>query len=699
MSVSGQTTGFTHCSICEQVCGLEVHACDGRVVEIRPDKQNPYSWRDYCIKGARAGDLRDHPLRVRTPLRRVGERYVAASYDEAIDDIAARLRAIIAEHGPDAVGSYAGNPSGFSFASHSFTIALLDAIGSRSQFSVGSIDQNALLVAMDKMFGSATVTLQPDIDACDFFLLIGANPAVSKMNWMGHTPEGWRRVLARVKQGASLVVVDPRRSETARKATRHLPIRPGTDWAFLLALIVVIFAEGRERIEPAGLIANVDALREIALDQDLDALAARCALSSDDLRALAREFSAASSGFALVRTGSAQTEHGTLAEWLTMALNLLTGRVEAPGGRFMPGWPCRLPAAERAAPPKAPPRPSRVRGLMPVSGGYSLAELPDEIDTPGPGQVRALLLNGANPVASGPDGRALDRSLASLELLVAIDLLQRESHRHAHWIIPAAHFLEREELHVYLHSLGDMPFIQSSRAVVPLPETMIPDWEFLMRLGDALGTPAYGGMIRSPDELSNLMLAPAGLTVQQIRAHPHGLMLGERTMGHLWADLAEAGRKADICPPEFAAALRVALAANPGQEDREFPLRLISRRRNSTMNSWLGDLSEETEGSDVVALGHDDATKLGLQPGERVAVCSPAGRIDLELRLSDELAPGVAMVEHGWGTRVFDPEQGQVVWEQGRIRNLLVDNRTLDPFSGTPRLNGMPVRIERVTQR
>jgi len=694
--MSGRAGGVTHCSICEQVCGLDVTlAPDGSIADIRPDKANPGSWRDYCIKGARAGRLRDHPLRIRAPVKRVGDRYVATSYDDAIADIAGRLRAIIDEHGPDAFGCYAGNPAGFSFGSYSFTTALIQALGSRSKFSVGSIDQNALLVAMERMFGSEMVTLQPDIDACDFFLLIGANPAVSKMNWMGHTPEGWRRVLARVKQGAELVVVDPRRTETAAKATRYLPVRPGTDWALLLALLGVIFAENLDLIEPAALMNHVAELRDLALSQDVASLAERCGTPVEEVRRLARDFAAAPRAFALVRTGSAQTAGGTLAEWLTMALNLVTGRIEAPGGRFMPGWPFRAPALARRAPPGPPPRPSRVRGLMPVAGGYSLAELPGEIETSGRGQVRALLLNGANPVASGPDGTALDRALGKLELLVVVDPLQRESHRHADWLIPAAHFLEREEVHVYLHSLNDRPFIQSSRAVAPLPEGMIPDWEFLLRLGDALDAPLYGGAIRSPDDLSNSMLQGAGLTVEQVREHPHGLLPAERSIGHLWADLAETGHKADLCPPEFADELR-RLLATP-LRDAEYPFLIVSRRRNSTMNSWLGDLSEEDEGSGVVELGRDDAAGLGFAEGQQVRVQSEAGSLELTLRLSDELAPGVALIEHGWGTRVFNPASGSAAHAKGSIRNRLIDNRVLDPFSGTPRLNATPVRIEPLT--
>ena len=537
--------------------------------------------------------------------------------------------------------------------SGSFTAGLIEAIGSHSRFTVASI---------------------------------------SKMGWMGHTPNGWKRMLDRSKAGAELVVVDPRRAETARKATRRVAMLIGTDWAFLLALLSVIFREGLEWIVHADQIAHVDELRALTMEQDIAALSERCGIPADDLIRLARDFAAAPRAHAVVHTGSSMTASGTVYELLTIALNLVTGRIEAPGGRFMPGWPAHMPAVAREGPAGRPPRPSRVRGLMPAVGAYSMAELPGEIETPGEGQIRALILNGANPVASGPDGTAMDRALGKLDPLVSIDLLQRESHRNADWLIPTAHFLEREEFHVYLHSTGDRPFVQSGRAVAPLPDGVIADWEFLLRLGDALEAPLFGGAVRTPDNFSDMKLKLSGLTTAEVRSHPHGLFLGEWTTGHLWADLADAGNKADICPAEYASELR-RLISEPAP-DPAYTFRIISRRRNSTMNAWLADMTDEKEGSGVAEIAHADAQQLGLKEGAQVRVSSVVGSLDLVVRLSDELASGVVLIEHGWGTRVFDPVSGEAAFSSGTIRNRLVDNSVLEPFSGTPRLNGMPVKVE-----
>ncbi|MFK7842511.1 MAG: molybdopterin-dependent oxidoreductase [Sphingorhabdus sp.] len=690
------SSGITHCSICEQVCGLIVTQSKGRVTSIKPDKNNPYSWRDYCIKGASAGDHRDHPLRITKPMKRVGDRYVETSYEEAIDQISAKLKRLIAQYGPDTLGLYSGNPGALSFSSYGFSDALLDALGSRSKFMIGSIDHNALMVTAREMHGSEAVILLPDVDACDYFLLIGANPAVSKMSWLGKVSDGWTRLRKRLQGGARLTVVDPRRTETAAHATDHLAPRPGTDWALLLAMIAVIVEEDLVRLDHDDLIDNADQLFALARQQNVASLAAYCDVPEAEVRQIACDFARAPTAMAITRTGTAQGLGGTLAEWLTTALNMITGRIDVSGGRFMPAWPYSFPLADRATPKAGPPRPSRVRGLMPVGGGYSLAELPGEIETPGEGQIRALLINGGNPVVSGPQGQALDRALGKLDLLIAVDLLQRESHRLADWLIPASHFLERDEVHPYLHSFNDEPYIQASRAVMPTPDAMIPDWLFLRRLTEAMGVEPFEGAIKTPDDLANLMMQPAGLTADDVRAHPHGLMLGERTMGHYWDYLRTSGIKADLCPSNLLMLLQQRLETM-AKDAHGNMFTIISRRQNSMMNSWLSDTTgahKRPEGLDTIGLCQADIDRLDLPIGERVKVQSKVAALSLVLELDETVRPGVAMIEHGWGSRIFSPLDGDVAWCEGSLRNILVDNSALDPLSGTPRLNGMPVSIE-----
>ncbi|HVW31858.1 MAG TPA: molybdopterin-dependent oxidoreductase, partial [Acidimicrobiia bacterium] len=458
---------FTGCRYCMALCGVEVTVdrAANRVLRVGPDKANPHTWADFCANARTAAELVEHPRRITTPMRRVGDRYVAATYEEAVSDIAARLRVIIDRHGPDAVGSYHGNPSAFSWGNSVLFAGFLDAIGTRNRYWVGSIDQNAAHVVARKLFGSDLVSLQLDIDDCDCFVLIGQNPAESAMNWYWSAPGGWRRVLARRDAGADLIVVDPRATETARAATLHVAIRPGQDWAFLLGVLKVVFAEGWDRPATAVPVTGADGLRALAAAADLADLSARCDVPVEVIADVARRFATARTALCATATGVGQTEAGTVAEWLGIVLNAVTDRLDRPGGRR---YERGLVDMGRLFALLAPPgeHRTRLRGTPMVAGYHSLAELADEITTPGPGRIRAMFINAGNPVVSGPQGAALDAAFAGLDLLVAVDLAQRESHRHADWLIPGVHWLERAESNPILVGFHDGPFAQYWPAAV-----------------------------------------------------------------------------------------------------------------------------------------------------------------------------------------------------------------------------------------
>ena len=403
-------------------------------------------------------------------MRRVGDTYVEATWDEAITDIAGRMNALIDADGPDAVGIYYGNPSGFSSSNIIFMNGWLDAVGTHSRYFVGSVDQNAMHVVAAAMYGSMLMAPVSDIDNCDYFLLVGTNPAVSAWNWLETVPGGWRRALDRQKRGAKIVVVDPVRTETAEKADVHLAVRPGQDWALLLAMVKVILDEGLEHKQDCAELAT--GVRRIAEARR------RCRprrpgrpmrYSSRPRSSRSHATSPAPAGrWSSPAPASRCISPGTVAEWLGHVLNVITGRMDRPGGRrFEPGY---VDALRLAGMVKAQPHKSRVSGREMVAGAHALSELPDEITTPGPGQIRAMVINCGNPVVSGPDGAKLDKALAQLDLLVAIDFVQRESHRHAHWLLPAVHWLERDDLLAFTSNMHDEPYLQyGAKAVEPPP--------------------------------------------------------------------------------------------------------------------------------------------------------------------------------------------------------------------------------------
>jgi formate dehydrogenase len=715
-------TVHTFCRYCMASCGLEVTVDQNRVTKISADKQNPHSWHDFCAKGRTANQLVEHPRRILSPMRRVGDDYVEATWDEAIRDIAARMNAIIDAGGADAIGAYYGNPSGHSSSNVMFMNAWMDAVGTNSRYAVGSVDQNALHVVAEAMYGSALMVPVSDVDNCDYFLLIGTNPAVSAWNWLETVPGGWRRALDRQHAGATIVVVDPLLTESAEKADIHLAVRPGQDWALLLAMVKVILDEGLEHVEDCrDLATGVSELRMLVADADVDDLASRCGIERAQIERIARDFAAAPSAMVVTRTGVSLHAAGTVAEWLGHVVNVITGRMDRPGGRrFEPGYFDALKLAELA---KTKPHISRLAGRDMVAGAHALAELPAEITTPGDGQIRAMLINCGNPVISGPNGAALDEALAQLELLVVIDLVQRESHRHAHWLLPAVHWLERDDLLAFTSNMHDEPFVQYGFKVVDAPPDAREEWQIFADLAIAMRKPLFGarglnGFIKatrrvaaatrrpalafSPHWLDRLVIRMSRkfngrrITWRELMNQPHGLVLGPREFGHFRNALRTSDKKVHAAPPEFVARARELLAAPTPVAPVGYPYQLGNRRNRHSMNSWLNELPglhRSGKGNNVL-INTADAAALSIGDGDRVRVFSPVGEVELAAVLSDRPRRGLVVVDHGWGSRIFDPRGGAEPQSFGVNRNLLVGDE-IDPLSQTSTLSSTYVGVER----
>ncbi len=650
-------------------------------------------------------------------MRRVGDRYVEATYGEAIADIAKRLNEIIARHGADAVGSYHGNPMGHSFSTTTWWTGLLDAIGTGNRFWVGSVDQNNSHVVAEELYGSSLLSLVPDIDESDCFLLVGMDPAVSKFNWMENNPRGWQRVLERQAAGAKVIVVDPRRSSSAQLADTHVPVLPGQDWAFLLALVKVIFDEHLERVSTAVPVSGLSALRALVDEVDLEDLAGRCGIEMAFIVDVARCYAKAPRAMCIAHTGVSHNEMGTIGEWLSQVLNLVTDRIDQPGGRrFERGLVDVSKVMSLFAPPSV--HKTRVRGLPAIVGYHSLAELPDEITTPGEGQVKALLMAFGNPIVSGPDSNALDRALGQLEFLVVVDIVQRESHRHADWLIPGTHWLERSELSPLLSSLQDQPYIHYGAQALDKPEGVMEEWEFFEALALAMGRNLFGksgmnrfikvmkklahwtkrpGLAMNPDWVSRGMIALGRrVRYKDVMNSPHGLIYGQKRYGDLAGMINHPDKKVQIAPALFLERTRDALR-DTAVVDEQYPLVLINKRIREAMNSWLNGSPGLTRLKDNPLEMHpDDAEHLGINDGDRVRVTSPVASIEMTVELSDRVRVGVVCCAHGFGGRQYDPAEGRPPVRIGANRNLLVDNKKIDPLSQIPAFNCTHVRVERI---
>ncbi|MEP4147623.1 MAG: molybdopterin-dependent oxidoreductase [Halioglobus sp.] len=706
-------TVYTTCRYCEAACGLAVQVRDNKVEKIVADKENPQTWRDICAKGLTAHELVEHPRRIKAPMKRVGNSFVETTYEEAISAIAGRFNELIADNGADSIGYYHGNPLGFT-SGVIFSLGWVDAVGTQNRYNVGSIDQNNNHVVSSALFDLPYVPFNPDIDRCDYLLMIGMNPAESKFSWLGSASDGWARAREKQTQGTTLVVVDPRRTRSAQQADTHLNIKPGTDWAFILGLLHTVF--GEDLADPDACAAlpaeQLESIRSIALAADLTHLSRRCGIAVEDIRQVARDYAQATGAMCLTQTGVSMHTTGTVGHWLGLVLDIVTGHLDKPGGRrFDTGY---INMTEFAATGHQPETISRVRGQPTVMGNRSLAELPDEIQTPGPGQIKAMVIQSGNPVVSGPNGRLLDNALAGLDMLVAVDLVQRESHRHADWLIPGVHWLEREELSFNLAGGMDQPFAQYSAQAVNPPESIRPEWAFFVDLSLAMKVPFMGKkgantMIRisrvlarlfrkpqwavSPGLLERLMLK-GGKTFswRQLQNSPHGLQYRDRAYGQLKAQMG--GKAIQIAPGKFCTQLQRLLDESE-QPGADYPFTLIGKRTLHMMNSWLMELpnmQKREQGNDC-EVHPQDAHSLGIQEGAEIEVTSAVGSICIKARISDRVVPGIICIQHGWGSRVFSPANKEEPLCYGVNVNDLVDNAEIDPFSGIPNLNSTRVKI------
>ena len=438
---------YRACNLCEASCGLEITVESNRVVEIRGDAADPFSQGYLCPKGVALQDLTHDPDRLRRPVRREGDRWVEMSWTEAFDLVAERLLATRARHGGDAIGFYLGNPITHGWAPIIYIPQLLKAIGTRNRYSAASVDQQPQHLLSHLLFGSPLLLPVPDVDRTDFLLVVGGNPLVSNGSIM--TAPNIKRRLERLRQrGGRLVVVDPRRTETADAADEHIFIRPGTDAFLLAAMAHVIVDEGLARPGRAeGYVDGLDAVADLVRQVTPEDAERRTGVPADTIRGLARGFAAARRAAVYGRLGVCQTEFGTTAYWLIHVLNVLTGRLDEVGGWMLAEPAFDLPRIGRLTTdlPGYDRWRSRVRGIPEVAAEFPSSTLADEILTPGEGQIRAMVLVAGNPVLTVPQGRRIDEALASLDFCVAVDYYINESTRHADVILPPTTALEREE--------------------------------------------------------------------------------------------------------------------------------------------------------------------------------------------------------------------------------------------------------------
>ncbi len=697
-------THHRSCTLCEAACGIAIELDGSRVVSIRGDDADPFSKGYLCPKATALADLHTDPDRLRHPMVREGTTWREVGWDEAFDLVAARIAAVQTAHGKDAVAVYQGNPTVHNLGLLTFGQLLFGKLGTRHNYSATSADQLPHLLAAFAMFGDALLIPVPDIDRTEFFLCLGGNPLVSNGSIMT-APDMRGRLKALRARGGKVVVVDPRRTETADAADRHLFLRPGTDALFLLAMLHVIFAERLARPGRVGtFLDGLDELEQAAREFSPEATSAVTGVAPAELRALVREFAAAR-GVVYGRLGVCTNEFGGLGAWLICAINLVLGRLDEPGGMMFTSPAVDIEQLTRAlgfTHGFARYR-SRVRGLPEFNGELPVVTLAEEMDTPGPGQIRAFVCSAGNPVLSTPNGPRLERALGKLDFFVAIDMYLNETTRHAHVILPPTSALEHSHYDIALATLAVRNIAKYSPAAFERAADQRHDHEICMELFSRLGLPKLVGRALRPalrklrPELVLEIALRAGrykLGLAKLRAAPHGLDLGALE-SRLPDRLRTPTRRVAIAPRVFLddlPRLRARLA-RPASE-----LVLIGRRQLRSNNSWLHNCARLVKGKPrcTLLVHPTDAASRGIVDGELVELASTSGTVRVPVEVSDEIMPGVVSLPHGWGHDRAGTRTGVASARPGASINDVTSEAHYDALSGNAALSGLAVVVSRI---
>jgi anaerobic selenocysteine-containing dehydrogenase len=709
---------YRSCNLCEAICGIEINVEADGGLNIRGDKDDPFSHGYICPKAVALQDIHYDNDRLRYPVRRTDGGWQRIGWNEAFDEVTENLKRIQAKYGRNSVATYLGNPTVHNYGALLFAPGFLRSLHTRNKYSATSVDQLAHHLASFLMFGHQLLLPVPDLDRTRLFLILGANPAVSNGSMM--TAPGMSRRLQEIRtRGGKVIVVDPRYNETARLADRHLFIRPGTDVLLLLALLHIIFDEELTRLgEAASFIKNIETVRHLVADFSPERVAPITGIDSDQIHALAREFASAESAVCYGRIGVSTQEFGGVCQWLINVLNIVTGNLDRPGGAMF-----TLPAFDVLSAPKslAPRgsfarRHSRVRKLPEFAGEFPVATLAEEILTEGDGQVKAFVTYAGNPVLSTPNGRELDRALETLEFMASIDFYINETTRHAHIILPPTSSLEREHYDLAFHVLAIRNTTKFSPALFQPADDTRHDWQILLELQSRMERDSFRGRIKN--KLLKRFLGPEtmldfglrfgpygagvnpfsrGLSLRKVKNAVHGIDLGPMK-SCLPGRLQTADKCIELAPEVLvkdvarvkARFLETAAAHTNGN------LLLIGRRQLRSNNSWMHNSERLVKGKPqcTILMHPSDAASRQLAKGQKVLVRSRVGSIVLPIEISDEMMPGVVSIPHGWG---HDRQGNQLSVAQqhaGESINDLTDSQTIDALCGTAAFNGTLVTVE-----
>jgi len=709
---------ITYCRICEALCGLEVTVDGDQVVDVKPDRLHPVSKGFACVKGTGLGALHHDPDRLQFPQKRVAGRLERISWEQALSEIGHKLGGLRKTHGPRSLALYTGNPTFFNYKSFFFAEQFVDALGTPNLFASHSIDCNNKFDVAQRMYGVSTVHPVVDLSRVERLMILGGNPAASQMSFI-QAPNAVQRLKQITRRGGQVVVVDPRRNETAQQVGEHLSIKPGTDVYLLLAMLQVVLSEERfDRTHVDRFMRGFEQMRQAVLPFTPELASEATGIAAERIRVLARDFSSARGAALYMSTGVNMGPFGSVAYWALQCFNLITGNVDREGGLLQPKGPFDLLSFTAALGVGKRGRTTRDGRLHGVVDALPVGALADEILRDGPDKIRALIVSAGNPVHSVPGGQ-LGRALDDLELLVSIDIYPNETSRHAHYLLPATDMLERSDYPITTSLNQETPLAQFTERVVAPAYERREEWEIFSELALRSRAPwtrptlchVFGAASRlmsrvspgrklEPDRMLALLFKLLGdVSLDELRRAPHGKLLPSTQAGSLLGervrtadglvDLAPDGVISDLAR---VSAMRQSFVSDSGQ------LVMIGRREKRSHNSWMHNhVGIDQPPANSLVLHPSDAAARGIGQRDLARVSGNGHAFELPVEISDNIRPGVVALPHGWGHAESQLSRAKQL--SGGNANLLIPGgiAQLEPVSGQSIMLGHTVSVERAT--
>ncbi len=686
------------CHICEANCGVLVEVEGREILSIKGNPDHVLSRGHICPKATAIADLQDDPDRLHKPQKKVNGEWQEIGWETAFQEIAAKLSELKQASAKPAM--YMGNPSAHDYGISTQISTLRRAMGLKNIYSASTLDQIPHHVVQYHMYGHVSLAAVPDIDRCQYLLIVGGNPAASNGSiWT--VPDFKKRVKEMQARDGKLVVIDPRRTETAKLADAHHFVKPGTDTALFIGILKAVFDGGH---------ADISRLENIMDDSwsniepaiagfDMAELSAHCGISVEDMQSMAAQLGADQPAAIYGRMGVSVCEFGTLNQWLIQVINIATGNLDREGGTMVPE-----PALDtinlvgRGSVRKI----DTIRGDMPVvMGELPTITLADEMLREDEEQIRTLFVITGNPVLSSPDGAKLDRALEKLDLMVSFDMYVTETSRHADYILPPCGPLEKDHYPFFFGPLAIRNYASYSPAIFDIQDGEKADWEIIAELArEILATDGQDvPNIREPRDVLDNMLqsSPAGLTLAEVEAAPNGIDLGP--LRPCMADRLMTEDKLIQCAhPDFLAELQ-RFAGSLGDE-RSDMLRLIGRRHVRSNNSWLHNSKRLLKGPErcTLMVHPDDAAERGISDGDMATVESRVNSVEIVVEVTDDVMPGVVSIPHGFGHGREGVGLSVAASKPGVSINDLTDPSSFDPLSGNAVLNATPVTVAAIRE-